>query len=380
PALFYAIGRLWMTLRGTSDVALREPAAFFGVVLAGLPFFAPLPRVTRFVWSILLAFSSPFLFYSGRLKQYTLEAAACTLLLILFLRAMRDDRRPQWIVFFAVAAVCALTLHTPVPVIAALGAAALFTPGRRRLSIGLGFVGVGALAAMAYVLYTAPGPESLRLHGNMEEWFTVTGRWITSPASFLANTTHWLGHAFNLTRGWWLVLIPLVIAWILIKRDRILLAIAVIPPLLAVLGSIAHLYPYGEVRLMLFCFPGLYLAVADALSLAVARWRPALLILVPFVFRGVAGDPYNATYMHVADLHRMFATIAHSRPAGPIHADSSYAAPIWYYYPALRPRLVVGKVAAPSGPGWYVQRPAAFRADSASFTMREDEVIAVYVP
>jgi uncharacterized membrane protein len=380
PPLFYAIGRVWVALRGTSDVALREPAAFFGVVLATLPFFAPLPRATRFVWSLLLAFSSPFLFYSQRLKQYTLEAAVVTLLLILFLRAVRDDRRPQWIAFFAAAAVAVLTLHTPVLVVAAMGVAVLVTPERRRWPILLAFAGVGVLSALAYAVWMAPGPETTRLHGNMEVWFAETGRWVASPSSFVSNTTHWLGQAFNLTPLWWVVAAPLLVAWAVVRRDRVLIALAAVPPLLALAGSIAHVYPYGEVRLMLFCFPALYLAVADALAMA-ARRRPLLLLLaVPFVFRGVARDPYNSTYMRIADLRSLFATVAASGSGEAVYADPSYAAPLWYYYPALRPRLHPVKVATPAGPGWYVQRPALFRPDGGTLVLRESEVIAVHVP
>lgn len=378
PPLFYEILRAWGLWRGFTEVTLREPAAALGVLLAALPFFAPLPRLTRIVWSLLLAFSSPFLFYSQRVKQYTLEAAAATLLLILFLHAMRTDRRRWWIAFFAVAGVSVLTMHTPVFVVAAMGAAMLLSD-RRRWSLTLAFLGMGALAVVAYVTFSALGPETARIHGNLDAWFGATGRWVSSPASFLANTKHWLGQAFNLTSLWWLAVVPLCAIWVVRTRDRVLITVAVLPPLFALAGSIVRFYPYGEVRLMLFCFPALYLVVAEALTLSAQRFPLLLVLVVPFVFRGVACDPYNATYMHVYDLRVVYDTVANDRAARPIYADPWYAGPLAFHHPELAPRLHAIAVGKPAGPGWYLQRKAAFDAAGASIRVVEHEVIAARV-
>src|SRR5207237_4892086 len=134
-------------------------------------------------------------------------------------------------------------------------AAALVTKKLRRLPLIAMFFGVGLVAAGAYVAYMAPGPETVKLHGDMTQWFTVTGRWTTSASSFVSNTTHWLGQAFNLTPLWWLFAAGLGLLWLAAKRDLPILAMAAVPPLIAVAGSIARVYPYGEVRLMLMCFP-----------------------------------------------------------------------------------------------------------------------------
>ncbi|HKO00148.1 MAG TPA: glycosyltransferase family 39 protein [Thermoanaerobaculia bacterium] len=375
PPLFYAIGRLWFRLRGPSDIAMREPAAFFGVLLGAIPFLAPLPRLTRFTWSALLLFSSPFIFYSERLKQYTLEAAVGTLLIVLWLRAARDDRTAQWVLFFAVAICSVLTLHTPVFVVASLGAAALVTKKLRRLPLIAMFFGVGLVAAGAYVAYMAPGPETVKLHGDMTQWFTVTGRWTTSASSFVSNTTHWLGQAFNLTPLWWLFAAGLGLLWLAAKRDLPILAMAAVPPLIAVAGSIARVYPYGEVRLMLMCFPALYLLIADAIAATARRVPLALLVVVPFMFRG---DAYNRTYMKISDLRTMYETVV--RGDGAVYASLSYAAPLSYYYPQLGPRLRVITATAPSQPGWYVQRNESFDASRASVVIREGNTVAARIP
>jgi len=377
PPLYYAIGRLWFSLRGASDFVMREPSATFGVLLGALPFLAPLPRMTRFLWSVLLLFSSPLIFYSERLKQYPLEACAGTLLIILYLRASRDDGLAAWLLFFAVAGALVMVLHTPVFIVIAIGTAAFL---QRRWGRWLACIGVVALAAVAYFAYLAPGPETPKLHGDLTGWFAETGRWVNSPASFFANTKHWLGQAFNLTPFWWLLVIPLIALWMLTKRDITLIALTLVPPLVAVVTSMLRVYPYGEVRLMIFCFPPLFLATADAIAEAARRVPVLLLLPLPFALIGAIRDPYNATYMGLFDLRTVFATVARSAPPEPIYADSSYAAPLAYYHPELVPRLHVGTLHAVEGPGWYIERARNFDPRGSGIVIREGDVIAAHVP
>jgi hypothetical protein len=381
PPLFYAIGRFWVSMRGMSDVALREPAAIFGVALCAMPLAAPRPLRVRFVWSLLLAFSSPLLFYSTRLKQYTLEAFVITLLIVLFLRAYEGKGVAMWIAFFLAAAAAVMTLHTPVFPVAAMGAIVVFTRRVRNAPIIAGFVITGALAAFAFYAYMAPGPASVKLHGNMDEWFTATGRWVTSPASFIANSKHWIGQSMNLVPFWWALLVPLMLVWLFVERDLPVVALAALPPLAIVATSMLHKYPYGEVRLMIFCFPALYLAVAEAFSLASRRVPLLLVALAPFVILGVAREPYNSTYMQVDDLRPVVTMIANGHRDGePVYADPSYAAVLDYYAPAMRKDLRPEIVPAPVGPGWYVQRPSRFTAPNALVILRDRQVVAARVP
>ncbi|HEX6096074.1 MAG TPA: glycosyltransferase family 39 protein [Thermoanaerobaculia bacterium] len=379
PPLFYYLGRIWTKVRGFSDVALREPAAFFGVALCALPFAAPRPRLTRILWSLLLAFSSPLLFYSTRLKQYTIEAFVITLLIVVFLHALERDRARLWIAFFAIAIAAVMLLHSPVFIVAAAGAVAVVKV--RRPWIAAGFLAAGAAFVVAWVAYMAPGPKSVVLHGDMEQWFTETGRWIDSPASLLRNSVHWLGQAFNMTRFWWLVLPVLMLWWIVRKRPWIELALALLPVLAVVAASMLHRYPYGEVRLMIFCFPALYLLAAEAIAEASRRVPLVLLVVAPFLFNGVARDTYNATYMRLDDLRTILDTIAAAhRPGEPVYADLSHAAPLHYYLPQIRPDLRAVTVAAPAGAGWYVQHASRFTAPQTGLRMRIGDTVAVRVP
>jgi hypothetical protein len=372
PPLFYAICRGWTSLRGFSNAALREPAAIFGVAVCAVPLFAPLPRVSRFVWATLSAFSSPLLFYSGRIKQYTLEAFAVTVLIVLFLRAKQSGSRPVTAAFFIVAALAVTTLYSPVFVLVAMAMLSI-----RRPRMLAGFVALFALFGFAYIRWLAPGAESIRLHGDMTAYFAANGRWITSPSLFVAGTMHWTGQAMNLVRFWWLAAALLIAAWIIRERNPLIAVLAILPPLIVAAASTVHRYPYGEVRLMIFCLPAFYLLLADALA-SVARRVPLLLLLAaPFVIAGAANDPYNATYMHVDDLRPMFEMIVRSHaPGEAIYADPSYAEPLRYECPSLAEFIRPAKATAAARPGWYIQQRRLFDVAGTTVIMRIGDVIA----
>ncbi len=356
PPLFYAVERMWAALRGTTDARLREPVAFFGLALAAVPLFANRDRSTRFLWALLLACSSPLLFYSGRLKQYTLEALVAAVLVVLLLRALEGNAPLTWLSFFAVALLGATTLYSTIFVI---GAAALVAvPRTPRLA--LPFALLVAVFAGAYFGYLAPGPESIALHGDMNSYFARLGRWVTSPSLLWSNSLHFAGQAMNLVRGWWLAAVWVAIFCVL-RRDELPVTILAVAPLAAVAAaSTRHYYPYGEVRLMIFAFPALYLLVALALSHFAARAaRAGGLIVGAFVFvfawNGLARDSYNATYMKTFELCPLYDFVAgNHRPEEPVFVTGSLAAPLRYYHPDLGPAIVVWDGQRIARGGWYV--------------------------
>lgn len=350
PPLFYGVLRAWAALRGLSDASLREPAAIFGVALCAAPLAAPLSMVSRLNWGVLLAFSSPLLFYSTHLKQYTLEAFVAAVLIVLFLHWKQSESTAVALAFFAVAALGVTTLFCTaflLPVFALLCI--------RRPRMLLGFLLLFGLFGLAYFGWLAPGEESTRLHGDMNAYFAANGRWMTSVPLLVAATSHWSGQAMNLVRFWWLVVPLLVMIRIARTGNASLLAVALVPPLLVAIASALNLYPYGEVRLMLFCFPGLYLAVAESLAWASQRMPLLLLLLVLFVVKGLGSDPYNTTYMRVYDLRPLYDFVAVNHHQGEtIYATPSIAAPLRHHHPELGSSLVEWEPGAPSSPGWYL--------------------------
>jgi hypothetical protein len=356
PPLFYAVERLWALVRGTAGARLREPAAFFGVALAAVPLFANRDRGTRFLWMLFLICSSPLVFYSGRLKQYTLEAFVVAVLIVLFLRALDGNSSFVWVAFFAVATLGATTLYSTIFVI---GAAALVAvPRAPRLALPFAFV--FAAFAGAYFGYLAPGPESIALHGDMNAYFARLGRWVTSPSLLWANSLHFAGQAMNLVRGWWVVAAGVAVFCIL-RRDELPATIVAAAPVVAVAAaSTRHYYPYGEVRLMIFAFPALYLLVALALSHFATRTSRAggiiaALFALAFAWNGFGRDTYNATYMRTFELRPLYDFVSSNHRSGePVFVTSSLSAPLRYYHPELGSAFMAwdGQRIGPSG--WYV--------------------------
>ena len=356
PPLFYAIERMWAALRGTDPARLREPAAFFGVALAAVPLFANRARATGLIWSMLLAFSSPLLFYSGRIKQYTLEAFVAAALIVLLLHALESNATIAWFAFFGLALVGVTTLYSPIFVVGAAALVAVPPAPRRALPFALVF----AAFVAAYLGYLAPGPESIALHGDMNVFFARNGRWVTSPSSFLSNTLHFAGQAMNLVRGGWIAGMLAAIVCLFRRIDRMVTVLAFAPLVAVAAASVRHYYPYGEVRLMIFALPALYLVFASAFSYAAARTKLiggllAGAFLFAFIWNGVGRETYNSTYMYVFELRPLYDFVAaNHRDGETIFAVSSLAAPLRYYHPDLGRAVVLwdsGRVAAS---GWYV--------------------------
>jgi hypothetical protein len=369
PPLFYALERCWAAIAGTSPAALRVMPAFFGVVTAAVPLFATSERrMTRLIWSALLTASSPLVFYATRIKQYPLEAAVASALILLFLRARKRDTGPVWLAFFAAAILGVTTLYEPIFLLAACGAVCI-----RRPRLVLAFAGVAAVFALAYRGWLSAGPESTILHGDMTAYFAANGRWITSPALLLAGTKHWAGQAMNLVRGWWLVLAALLIFRLRARRWD-LAGLAVIPPLLIAAASAARVYPYGEVRLMIVCFPALYLLVADALADLALRVPAALLLLVPLA---LATTSYNDTYMRIHDLRPLFDFLASNHGTEQIYATPSLAAPLRFHHPEVSSAIIEWNGGPTMNPGWYAG-PAADLQGSTRVVI--GETAAAHIP
>jgi hypothetical protein len=140
----------------------------------------------------------------------------------------------------------------------------------------------------------------------------------------------------NLTRGMTAVVGIAVVAWIWRKRDAALAIITLAPIALVLLASALRLYPYGEVRLMIFLLPGLSLAFALAVQTfdKIPVVAIAAVMLAFFVVRGVRDDPYNATYMHIDDLRRSYEHLnARGTPGVPIVVREFDVRPLRHYVP-----------------------------------------------
>ncbi len=362
PPLFFYSAVAASRICGMGEACLRAPAEIAAVLLTLVPLL--MWRTTRLlrpagaiVWTAILAFSSPVSFYAARVKQYPLEALGCAVLLWLFVRACEEEGR--WTPFAIVAGVLVATLHAPIFLLAATGAAVLFLgrTTRERVRLAAMHAALAAVFAAAYFGYIRPGPEVERYFGDLAEYFTteLPAFWDGSAGFVVSQTRLWLGQFLNITPGFAPALVLAVLAWVIHlvrRRDREggALAMAVLLPVAFVLiASGLRFYPYGEVRLMIFLLPGLSLAFALAAQWTLDQRRviaiPAaamlLLLMGTFVVRGVRDDPYNASYMRIDDLRRAYDHLKARRVPGTSVAVFAFdARPLQHYVPIPRDELV----------------------------------------
>jgi hypothetical protein len=355
PPLFFFSAVAASRLCGMGEACLRAPAEIAAVLLTLMPLLVW--RTTRLlrpagviVWTAILAFSSPLSFYAARVKQYPLEALGCAVLIWLFQRAAEDGRR--WKTFAAVAAFLVATLHAPVFVLAATGMSVLVSAksaAERWKLLGM-HAALAAVFGAAYFGYMRPGPEVTRYFGDLAEYFTtdLPAFWDGSLSFVFSQTRLWLAQLLNLTRGFAVCACLAGLAWICgmaRRRDRHEAALAVValaPVAIVLLASAVRIYPYGEVRLMIFLLPGIGLALALATQWLVARHKAVAIpaaaamavLLTMFVVRGVRDDPYNSTYMRIDDLRQGYRyLIEHRQPGTPVVVRAFHARPLLHYVP-----------------------------------------------
>ena len=361
PPLFFFSAVAASRICGMGEACLRAPAEITAVLLTLIPLLVwwttrALRPAGVIVWTAILAFSSPVSFYAARVKQYPLEALGCAVLLWLFLRAWEDERR--WKVFAIAAGVLVATLHAPIFVLAAMGMAVLVgaRTTRQRVRLAAMHPGLAAVFAVAYFGYLRPGPEVERYFGDLADYFTteLPAFWDGSASFVTSQTRLWLGQFLNITPGFAVALGVAILAWVVSvarRRDRENGAIAIAslaPAVLVLLTSAARLYPYGEVRLMIFLLPGISLAFALAVQWLLDQRRiiavPSAVVLVAFlavfILHG-ARDSYNASYMHIDDLRRLYAHLgAHRQSGAPVVVYAFDIRPLQHYVP-IPPRDIV---------------------------------------
>jgi hypothetical protein len=332
PPLFFFSALAASRLCGFGEICLRMPAFLFAIALSCIPFAArkTIGDFATFVWSALLAFSSPYVFYGSRLKQYTAESTVAALLLVLFIHVARDlDDRKRLRNFFIAACVAALTCHAAPFLLLGTGAAFVAVALLERRGVGP-IVRIAAIHAVsaalflfAYFAYTKPGPDVYG--GDLDAYFVAEHRFFDGTLHFVREQTSlWLGQMLNLTSGFLLIAIA-SFALLAIRRRNSPLAIgiviaAIVPPLAVLAASAAHIYPYGEVRLMAFAAPGCFLVIALAFAELVAMHRlfelACTFVIAVFIAREVVHDPYDTTYMRTFDQRAIYDFVARKHPRG----------------------------------------------------------------
>lgn len=332
-------------------------------------------RATVVIWTFLMSFSSPFIFYSCRLKQYMLEAFSATVLICLFIYVAQDmvDVR-RWRLFSLAAVFFVVSLHSPVFVLASAfagfalllcarerGALATYRLVARHLIHTYSWISLAFLSA--YFGYLKPGPEVTEYFGDLQQYFSQPGHqyWFDGSFGFFFHMSKlWVGQMFNLT-PFFLALAGIGTACSLFVGPNrpftyALALVCGLPPLLVLAASAFQLYPYGEVRLMIFAAPGLYLIVGRACSQFMSSGHAPIrygariacaAVLLGFTVNGFS-HVYNVSYMGTADMRPVYSVLLdRHRPGESVFMERFDAHALIYYLPLLEKDVVVVDDSAP---------------------------------
>jgi hypothetical protein len=363
PPLYFFTGVLASRVCGFGEVCLRLPASFFALLLTLVPVAAlrwtrgVLDAPAATVWTILLAFSSPIVFYSARVKQYPAEAFGSAVIVAAFLAVVAaPDSRARWRTYFVVCAILVPLLHAMPFMLLGTGVALTVLAWRSSRAHAFrvfgGHAALGVLFAAAYLAYIRPTVATTRRFGDLYGYFGMFPVYFDGTPRFVIDATrHWVGQMLNLTPSFVHTLVLLLVGWVVLlvrSRDatRLAIATACVLPFAAVLvASGFEKYPYGEVRLMIATAPALFLLMALAVQ-DLARVTPIVpavftIVLAVFVVREVRTQPYNASYLDVSDMRGTYAYIrAHHRPGVPVVARHTDAEPLRYYVPSIAGDIV----------------------------------------
>ena len=135
--LYYVLIRLWSTVFGLSDWALRAPSLIAALATPLLTALAPSPGLTRaqrLAWSAVLAFWFPALCYAAEARCYALLLLVSTAQTLAFMRLIQAPRTGRVVVWATLAALAILTHYDALYLGAAQGLVYLARAPRRAVA------------------------------------------------------------------------------------------------------------------------------------------------------------------------------------------------------------------------------------------------------
>ncbi|MEG3176720.1 glycosyltransferase family 39 protein [Sphingomonas sp. RB3P16] len=124
PPLYYAVMKLWVSVAGPSNIALRLPSFAFMILAAALPLALPvrgLSRATRLTWAALLFCWWPGLAITLDARCYTMLLAISVMQTILHVALLQQPSLRRALAWTICAALAILTHYYAVAIVAAQG-------------------------------------------------------------------------------------------------------------------------------------------------------------------------------------------------------------------------------------------------------------------
>ncbi len=250
----------------------------------------------------LFAFSAPLVRYAVEVKPYELDVFVAVAVLALGHELVNGvgDRRKTWIVLSALGVFAVLFTFGGVLALGPGVLAVIVRMARTRRWVDslklilMSAVWLAGFAALIVALYLPQMQGSALTEGGADAFFTRTsyaplpssfgeviwyGDWAHSALKFAFHEAGWVAAAIVLALG--------VIRLGMAGPEALIAAVG--PVLVGLVASSAHAYPMFD-RLMLFCLPGLLLAIVVAIDWLIESPIPGRLAAVALAV-SIAGGP-----------------------------------------------------------------------------------------
>ena len=266
PVGFLLVEKLFNTILGKHEFALRLFPLLVGLTSLWL-FYLLLKRLTSeesgaglLVALALFAFNPRLIYYSSEVKQYILDVAVTTLLLLVATPAFRASHRKSDYAWLTLAGLLALWFSHPVLfVLAGIGLAlVIITLQRRDYSSLRWVIGMGVLwvleVAFLYLLILKDLSQNVYMREYWQGAFLPMPPW-NDPGWFAKSLNENIGIQFGIPYAVFVVFFLMLVGWVMLWFHLRSYAIAFANILLITLvASALQLYPVFE-RMILFLIP-----------------------------------------------------------------------------------------------------------------------------
>jgi len=273
PPLYYLVLKIWSTVFGTSEAALRLPSVIFGVGTVYLTFAIGkklLNKSTGLIAALLLSVSPLHIYYSQEARMYSLSTFLVSLLVFTFLNAVQS-RKVYWYLFSVVSALLIFTDYLPGVIFLVLGMYILMYERKLIKSFLLSFIPLVLAFAVYSPIFLTQLEGGLAVETSTSNWWQLLG--LTSiksvlliPVKFLIGRITFVNKALYgiFVATFSLISVMAIIPSIKVKPARLpLLWLFCTVAICVVLGVFLPVLTYFR---LLFCLPALYLLISIGLS------------------------------------------------------------------------------------------------------------------
>jgi len=341
PPLYYLLMKIWVSIFGNSEIALRIPSVIFGLATIYITYIIGKKLVNKnsgLIAAALLATSGLAIYYSQEARMYSLAAFLISFLVFSLVKTIKEDRVGDWVTFSILLALIFLTDYVAILIIPAFWIYAIFS--KQKISWLKKFVMSHIILVATIALWLPILLKQLKsgfLVGTTSPlWYQILGQ-ISLKNLGLIPVKFMIGRITfdnKLLYGLIVVLAGVLFGFLLFKSIRLIRLIKNLPivwiwlivPIF--LGAvISFKVPVLSYFRFLFCLPAFYLLIACGVS-KLGKYKNFFLTIVLSLNLLTSGYYLFNSKFHREDWRGIASIIGSGKIVFP--ADSQKEAMIYY--------------------------------------------------